>query len=71
MATPTESASVGAVGALLLAAVRQVASGFQDAAHIGRRDTILFRLWLAFLAVLAAGAYLFGAAGLLNLMADA
>jgi TRAP-type mannitol/chloroaromatic compound transport system permease large subunit len=68
VATPTESASVGAVGALLLAAVRQVASGFEDAAHIGRRDTILLWFWLTFLVALAGGAYLFGAAGLLNMM---
>jgi len=69
VATPTESASVGAVGALLLAAVRMVASGGGDnASDDMRRDRLLLWFWLSFLAVLAAGAYFFGAAGLLNLM---
>ena len=68
VATPTESASVGAVGALLLAAVRQAAAGFDAGNNTDRRDSILLWFWLSFLVVLAGGAYLFGAAGLLNLM---
>lgn len=68
VATPTESASVGAVGALFLAAVRLLASGDGSDADNQRRDRILLWFWLGFLAVLAALAWGFGAVGLLNFL---
>ena len=68
VATPTESASVGAVGALFLAAVKLFAD-----AHLGRegdprRDQRLLWFWILFLAALAVVAWAFGGAGLLTFM---
>ena len=68
VATPTESASVGAVGALFLAAVKLFADAYLGAEGDPRRDIRLFWFWLVALALLAATASLFGAAGLLNTM---
>ncbi|NJM35149.1 MAG: TRAP transporter large permease subunit, partial [Rhodomicrobium sp.] len=68
VATPTESASVGAVGAMFLAAVKLIADRYLGSEGDSRRDTRLFWFWLVFLAILGADAWLFGAAGLLNIM---
>lgn len=68
VATPTESASVGAVGALFLAAVKLFADGYLGAEGDPRRDERLFRFWLVVLALLIGTAYGFGATGLLNTM---
>ncbi len=68
VATPTESASVGAVGALFLAAVKLFADAYLGAEGDPRRDIRLFWFWLVALIALAATAWLFGAAGLLNTM---
>ena len=68
VATPTESASVGAVGALFLAAVNLVAHDRFGAEDDPRRAKRLLWFWSAFLAALAAVALLFGGAGLLNFM---
>jgi TRAP-type mannitol/chloroaromatic compound transport system permease large subunit len=68
VATPTESASVGATGALFLAAVKVLADGrFAPEGHPDR-DRRLLAFWLGFLAAIAAVATLFGGAGLLNYM---
>jgi TRAP-type mannitol/chloroaromatic compound transport system permease large subunit len=68
VATPTESASVGAVGALFLAAVKLIADDRFGAEGDPRRATRLLWFWLGFLVALGAVAALFGGAGLLNFM---
>jgi TRAP-type mannitol/chloroaromatic compound transport system permease large subunit len=68
VATPTESASVGAVGALFLAAIRLLGDEVFGAEGDPRRDGRVLRFWLAFLAALALVAVFFGGAGLLNFM---
>ncbi|WP_322890640.1 MULTISPECIES: TRAP transporter large permease [unclassified Yoonia] len=68
IATPTESASVGAVGALFLAAVKLFADAYLGAEGDPRRDIRLFWFWLIALAGLATTAWFFGAVGLLNMM---
>ncbi|MBK5926986.1 TRAP transporter large permease [Rhodobaculum claviforme] len=68
VATPTESASVGALGALFLAAVKLLADTHLGAPGDPRRDLNLFWFWLGFLGVLAITGWLFGGPGLLNLM---
>jgi TRAP-type mannitol/chloroaromatic compound transport system permease large subunit len=68
VATPTESASVGAVGALFLAAVKLFADAYLGAEGDPKRDIRLFWFWLVALAGLAGTAWFFGAAGLLNTM---
>ena len=68
VATPTESASVGALGALFLAAVKLLADTHLGAAGDPRRDLRLFWFWVGFLVVLGGTGWLFGGPGLLNLM---
>jgi TRAP-type mannitol/chloroaromatic compound transport system permease large subunit len=68
VATPTESASVGAVGALFLAAVKLFADAYLGAEGDPRRDIRLFWFWLVALIALAVTAWFFGAVGLLNTM---
>ncbi len=68
VATPTESASVGALGALFLAAVKLLADAHLGAPGDPRRDLNLFWFWLGFLVVLGITGWLFGGPGLLNLM---
>lgn len=68
VATPTESASVGAVGALFLAAVKLFADAYLGAEGDPKRDIRLFWFWLVAIAALGATAFAFGAAGLLNTM---
>ena len=68
VATPTESASVGSLGALLLAAVKLLADH-----HLGRdnptlRDQRLFWFWLGFLALLVGLGAWSGALGLLTFL---
>ena len=68
VATPTESASVGAVGALFLAAVRLLADRVFGHLSPAARDARMTWFWIAFLGVLGGTAALFGGAGLLNLI---
>ncbi len=68
VATPTESASVGAVGALFLAALRLVGDRYFGAEGDPARDRRLLVFWLGFLGALGTVAWLFGGAGLLNFM---
>jgi TRAP-type mannitol/chloroaromatic compound transport system permease large subunit len=68
VATPTESASVGAVGALFLAAVKLFADAYLGAEGDPRRDIRLFWFWLFALIALGLTAWFFGAVGLLNTM---
>ncbi len=66
VATPTESASVGAVGALFLAAVKLFADAHLGSEDDPRRNRRLMWFWLGFLAALAVIANIFGGAGLLT-----
>jgi TRAP-type mannitol/chloroaromatic compound transport system permease large subunit len=71
IATPTESASVGSVGAILLASVKLLADH-----HLGHqgpevRDKRLFWFWLGFLAVIVALGYITGPFGLLTFLVAA
>jgi TRAP-type mannitol/chloroaromatic compound transport system permease large subunit len=68
VATPTESASVGAVGALFLAAVKLFADAYFGAEGDPKRDIRLFWFWLVAMVALGLTAWFFGAAGLLNTM---
>jgi TRAP-type mannitol/chloroaromatic compound transport system permease large subunit len=68
VATPTESASVGAVGALFLASVKLLADVYFGAEGDPRRDIRLFWFWLVAMIALATTAWFFGAVGLLNTM---
>jgi TRAP-type mannitol/chloroaromatic compound transport system permease large subunit len=68
IATPTESASVGSLGGMLLAAIKLLADH-----HLGRdgdaaRDEKLFWFWIGFMALLVALGLLFGAFGLLTFL---
>jgi TRAP-type mannitol/chloroaromatic compound transport system permease large subunit len=70
VATPTESASVGSLGAIFLMLVKMLADHILSrsggsAAEVERR---LMWFWLAFLAVLVAVAWAYGAFGLLTLL---
>jgi TRAP-type mannitol/chloroaromatic compound transport system permease large subunit len=66
VATPTESASVGAVGAMFLAGVKLVADSYLGAEGDPRRDVRLFWFWLVVLVGLLGTAWAFGPAGLFN-----
>ena len=68
VATPTESASVGAVGALLLMLVTRLAEHYARAAGPQAVERTLFRFWVGFVALLAALSAASGALGLLTLM---
>jgi TRAP-type mannitol/chloroaromatic compound transport system permease large subunit len=67
IATPTESASVGALGALLLAAVRLLADRWLGGAGDGKEER-LFWFWIGFLALLGVLGLAFGAFGLLTFL---
>jgi TRAP-type mannitol/chloroaromatic compound transport system permease large subunit len=70
VATPTESASVGSLGAIFLMVVKMLADHHLADAS-GRREVVERRLmtfWLGFLGVLIVVGYLFGAFGLLTLL---
>ncbi len=68
VATPTESASVGSLGAILLAIVKQLAEHYLG----GKGDAVLqdrlYKFWLAFLALIFAVGYFGGAFGLLTFL---
>lgn len=68
VATPTESASVGAVGALFLAAVKLFSDAHLGAEDDPRRNKRLLWFWLAFLGTLAVVAMTAGGMGLLTFM---
>jgi TRAP-type mannitol/chloroaromatic compound transport system permease large subunit len=67
IATPTESASVGAVGAILLAMIKLVGDHYsaQLGEHAAQRA--MLRIWLAFLAALIGAGAFGGGAALLNI----
>jgi TRAP-type mannitol/chloroaromatic compound transport system permease large subunit len=68
VATPTESASVGALGGLLLAGVKLLADHHLGEDGTEARDRRLFWFWLAFLAAILTLGYAFGAFGLLTFL---
>lgn len=69
IATPTESASVGALGAILLTVVKIMGDRFSTRYPLEQIERILFWFWLGFLLFLVAVAALFGASGLLTALA--
>jgi TRAP-type mannitol/chloroaromatic compound transport system permease large subunit len=67
VATPTESAAVGAVGAVLLALVKLLSEHFAQRLPAQAVQRALFYFWLGFLALTLALAWFAGAAGVLTL----
>jgi len=69
VATPTESASVGSLGAIFLAIVKMVGEHFLGRGGDQKRlETRMFWFWLGFLVVVFAIGYLTGAFGLLTFL---
>jgi tripartite ATP-independent transporter DctM subunit len=71
VATPTEAASVGAIGAALLTLVKLLSEHFVKRLPAETVQRALFRFWLAFFAVTVALAFSFGAFGVLTLAVGA
>jgi tripartite ATP-independent transporter DctM subunit len=71
VATPTESASVGAIGAILLAGVKLLSDQWFEGRDPAARDAGLCWFWLGFVAAVSALAALYGALGLLTFLAGA
>ncbi len=67
VATPTESASVGAIGALVLMLVRQLSDWYSREMSVERVEWFNFWFWLGLLALLLVVDLLGGALGLLTL----
>jgi TRAP-type mannitol/chloroaromatic compound transport system permease large subunit len=67
VATPTEAASVGAIGAALLTLVKLLAEYFAKRLPTEAVQRALFRFWLAFFAITVALAVFTGALGVLTL----
>ena len=68
IATPTESASVGSLGAILLASVKMLADRWFGGQGEDVRDERLFWFWLGFLALLTVLGWTSGAFGLLTFL---
>lgn len=68
VATPTESASVGSMGAILLALVKMLADRWLGGKGQEALERNLFRFWLGFIAVIGVTVWLGGAFGLLTLL---
>jgi TRAP-type mannitol/chloroaromatic compound transport system permease large subunit len=68
VATPTESASVGSLGAILLAVVKLMAEHWLGGKGEKALEQNLFRFWLAFLAAIVVVGYVGGAFALLTLL---
>jgi TRAP-type mannitol/chloroaromatic compound transport system permease large subunit len=68
VATPTESASVGSLGAILLAVVKLLAEHYLGGRGAAVLEDRLFKFWLAFLALILAVGYLGGAFALLTFL---
>jgi TRAP-type mannitol/chloroaromatic compound transport system permease large subunit len=68
VATPTESASVGSLGAILLAVVKLNAEHFLGGKGAKALEQNLFRFWLGFLALIVVVGYVGGAFALLTFL---
>jgi TRAP-type mannitol/chloroaromatic compound transport system permease large subunit len=68
VATPTESASVGSIGAIFLAAVKLLADHWFADGVAAERDRKLFWFWLGFVALIVGLGAGFGAFGLLTFL---
>jgi TRAP-type mannitol/chloroaromatic compound transport system permease large subunit len=66
IATPTESASVGALGAIFLTVVKILADKLANAETQIQLERQLATFWIAFIAVLSGIGYIWGATGLLT-----
>lgn len=71
IATPTEAASVGAVGATLLTLIKLLAEHFMKQRSAQRVQRGLYRFWLVFFAATVVLAFASGALGVLTLAAVA
>ncbi|MCU0897580.1 MAG: TRAP transporter large permease subunit, partial [Burkholderiales bacterium] len=69
IATPTESASVGAVGAIVLTLVKQIGDHFMRRMSAEAVERALFRLWIGFVVLLVVLAVTTGGVGVLTLAA--
>ncbi len=65
---PTESASVGSLGAILLAVVKQLAEHYLGSKGEAVLQDRLFKFWIAFLALIFGIAFFGGAFGLLTFL---
>jgi TRAP-type mannitol/chloroaromatic compound transport system permease large subunit len=68
VATPTESASVGSIGAILLAQVKMLTDYWYRNKDEASKNHALFYFWILFLILIAAISYFTGAFGLLTLL---
>jgi TRAP-type mannitol/chloroaromatic compound transport system permease large subunit len=68
VATPTESASVGSMGAIFLAIVKMLAEHYLGGRGQRALERSLFWFWLGFLAVVLVVAWIGGAFGLLTML---
>ncbi len=68
VATPTESASVGSLGAIFLAVVKQLAERWMAGGNAEALEKRLFWFWIGFIAVLFAIGWVAGAFGLLTFL---
>ncbi len=69
IATPTESASVGAVGAIVLTLVKQIGDHFMRRMSAEAVERALFRFWIGFVVLLVVLAVTTGGVGVLTLAA--
>lgn len=68
VATPTESASVGSMGALLLAIIKLLAERYMVGHSPADLEKNLFSFWIGFIAAVAAVVWFAGAFGLLTML---
>ena len=68
VATPTESASVGSMGAIFLAMIKLLAEHYMSGKGERELENRLFWFWLTFLAVVSVVTYVSGAFGILTFL---
>jgi len=68
IATPTESAAVGAIGAILLAMIRALGEHFGREWTPERVETVMFRFWTGFVTLTALAGATVGGVGVLTLL---
>jgi TRAP-type mannitol/chloroaromatic compound transport system permease large subunit len=68
IATPTESAAVGAVGAIVLAMIRMLGEHLGRAMNEEQVEKAMFRFWIVFVALLILSGWWSGGVGVLSLL---